>query len=474
MKNNITTSLLVTLFLLVISSISNAGLINTDATGGGASHENKMPSLAVGYYVQTHGTFEHGIGRVRMFAGSPPSGWAKADGNLIPISGNEALFSTIGITYGGDGETTFALPDLRNGAVVHEGNGPGLTPWRLGQSKGSNTETLSLSQIPSHDHPLLSSTDTTTATGGTQAHNNIQKSTAIRYGIATQGTFPSESLTANISSSETPFLGEIRAFSGPVPTGFQELDGQIIPIGLNPALFSLLGTTYGGDGETTFALPDMRGRVGVHAGIFGSGPGLPPVVLGQRGGVEQVTLTEANLPSHSHTYATTLTTDTTGGSSAHENRQPYLAINYALALTGVFPSGDAPLTDETEAYRGEIVMFAGNFAPTGTAFLNGQLLPIASYTSLFSLLGTIYGGDGETNFALPDLRGRTPVQAFSEFALGELFGANQVTISVDTMASHIHQVEVIEEVSEAVPIPAPFALLGLGLAVIGLTYKSRH
>ncbi|RLQ21841.1 hypothetical protein DWB85_10685 [Seongchinamella sediminis] len=86
--------------------------------------------------------------------------------------------------------------------------------------------------------------------------------------------------------------------------------------------------------------------------------------------------------------------------------QPYLAINYIIALQGVFPSRSA----ETP-YLGEISMFAGNFAPRGWAFCNGQLLAIAQNSALFSLLGTTYGGDGRTTFALPDLRSRVPVHS---------------------------------------------------------------
>ena len=96
--------------------------------------------------------------------------------------------------------------------------------------------------------------------------------------------------------------------------------------------------------------------------------------------------------------------------------QPYLTINYIIALEGIFPS--RPLTDGAstnttqglEPYIGEVTMFAGTFAPRGWAFCEGQLLSIAQYTALFSILGTTYGGDGRTPFALPDLRGRVPMQ----------------------------------------------------------------
>lgn len=149
-----------------------------------------------------------------------------------------------------------------------------------------------------------------------------------------------------------PFIGEIRCFSfGWAPTGWMLCNGQLLPISQYTALFSLVGTTYGGDGRQTFALPDLRGRVPL---TFGQGPGPSPYELGQAGGAEQVTLTPDQLPAHNHTVAASATATskspadamaavTPGGSSygttsdlsmsdamvagggqgaAHENRQP--------------------------------------------------------------------------------------------------------------------------------------------------------
>jgi microcystin-dependent protein len=167
-----------------------------------------------------------------------------------------------------------------------------------------------------------------------------------------------------------PFLAEILIVGfNFAPRGYAFCDGQILPINQNQSLYSLLGTTYGGDGRTTFALPDLRGRTPIH--LDGTNP------LGSKGGAEQVTLTEATIPSHSHTmdiatsdaanqpagagnvFATpsaavgTIYSDTgappdttlsgasissTGGAQGHENMQPYLALNFAIALQGVFPS----------------------------------------------------------------------------------------------------------------------------------------
>lgn len=167
-----------------------------------------------------------------------------------------------------------------------------------------------------------------------------------------------------------PYVGEIRMFAGNfAPRGWAFCDGQLLAVSQNDALFSLLGTIYGGDGRTTFGLPDMRGRIPIHAG---TGPGLSPRRLGARGGEESVTLTVNQLPSHTHgplqassqtaTNAlpqgqvtaqsdTALYVDDTppaafntaavsnvGGSRSHTNLMPYLCINYIIALVGIYPS----------------------------------------------------------------------------------------------------------------------------------------
>ena len=174
------------------------------------------------------------LGEVKLFAGNfAPRGWALCEGQLLPISSNSALFSIIGTMYGGDGRTTFALPDLRGRAAIHPGNGPGLSSYRLGQKGGRENITLTINELPSHNHVATSTTtvnvgDTggeddpdgnflgegsaytatvaqgnklndaavTTATtvgmqGGQQSFNNLQPFLGVHYIIALQGTFPS-------------------------------------------------------------------------------------------------------------------------------------------------------------------------------------------------------------------------------------------------------------------------------------------
>jgi len=170
-----------------------------------------------------------------------------------------------------------------------------------------------------------------------------------------------------------PFLAEIRIFAGNfAPRGWAFCNGQLLPIAQNTGLFSLIGTTYGGDGRTTTALPNLQGRAPMHPG---RGPGLTARRLGEKVGVETVTLSEAQIPSHSHTarvatvapgtnppnntsaitrgaggtpYQTDTTNNlvdmasetlsTTGGGQAHTNLQPFLVLNYIIALVGLYPS----------------------------------------------------------------------------------------------------------------------------------------
>jgi len=166
----------------------------------------------------------------------------------------------------------------------------------------------------------------------------------------------------------SPFLGEITLFGfNFAPRGWALCSGQLLPINQNDALFSILGTTYGGNGTTSFALPDLRGRTPIHGG---TGPGLSNYVLGQQGGTENVTLLSSQMPSHQHTasassgapavaspaaaawasggssaYQASANTimsanafANAGGNQAHNNQQPSLALNYCIALFGIFPS----------------------------------------------------------------------------------------------------------------------------------------
>jgi microcystin-dependent protein len=175
-----------------------------------------------------------------------------------------------------------------------------------------------------------------------------------------------------------PYVGEIRMFAGNfAPAGWMLCQGQLLPISENETLFNLIGTTYGGDGQSTFALPDLQSRIPIHQG---QGSGLSNYVLAQTGGVETVTLTTNQIPAHTHpavadgniatggdptnTFPAATTSETVytvpnapgnpaapvfrtlnagtlplqGGSQPHSNIQPILALNFIISLFGIFPS----------------------------------------------------------------------------------------------------------------------------------------
>ena len=164
-----------------------------------------------------------------------------------------------------------------------------------------------------------------------------------------------------------PYVGEIRMFAGNfAPAGWMFCEGQLLPISENETLFQLIGTTYGGDGESTFALPDLRGRIPIHQGNG--------FILAETGGAEEITLTVNQIPAHSHPFLGSTNTGTgtaplnnvlcnlpvatnsgygtdnpltnlspqavssVGGSQPHTNFQPYLCVNFIISLFGIFPS----------------------------------------------------------------------------------------------------------------------------------------
>lgn len=162
-----------------------------------------------------------------------------------------------------------------------------------------------------------------------------------------------------------PYVGEIRMFAGNfAPAGWMFCEGQLLPISENETLFQLIGTTYGGDGESTFALPDLRGRIPIHQGNN--------FILAETGGAEEITLTVNQIPAHSHPLLASTTTATianpqgnvlgnqtlaqmyvedvpntnlaptavgsVGGSQPHTNFQPYLCVDFIISLFGIFPS----------------------------------------------------------------------------------------------------------------------------------------
>lgn len=337
------------------------------------------------------------IGEIRPFAFSfAPVGWMPCNGQTLSIAEHEVLFSILGTTFGGDGVTTFALPDLQGRVPRHTSGSPPNTPVYLGERGGYDDYTLSADELPAHEHALVASDGAAVdgsptgllpargleqayapsgsrvemarqvgagGGGGGQPHSNRQPYTVLNWCIAVEGLFPT---TSGSLIDDYPYLGQIGMFAGDfVPYGWMPCDGRLLPITGYTALFALLGTSYGGNGQTTFALPDLRGRVPLHRG-----PGDP---LGSMGGAEQVTLTQAQIPPHLHQPlasaatgtsrspagnlparssgalyadagsagpATTIQTAAVGNGQPHDNMAPSLAVQFMIAVAGVFPVRD--------------------------------------------------------------------------------------------------------------------------------------
>lgn len=377
--------------------------------------DNDQPSLGLtqlvvlnGFYPSRDngGTVDPGhidMASIRTFAGNfAPGDTARADGQTLSIAQNTALFSLLGTIYGGNGQTTFQLPNLQATLAVGSENS---NTFPLGETYGTDHVTLTTSNLPS-------------GLGAGSSVTNDQPSLAINYIINTGGpTAGSATHALDVAGEVVPFLGTF------APDGYLLAAGQVLSIAAYPNLFHALGTTFGGDGVTTFALPDLTGRTIVGTTTDGFGNSDFGTVLGQ----DSTTLTASNLPFP------------IGFSSDFTNYQPSVTLHYLIALNGIFPSQSGFASSDTP-YLGEVIAYAGDGSDLtdmlngGWAECNGQLLLIGQNQALFSVLGTTYGGNGQNNFALPNLDGRSVVSMGSNFegntaSLGENYGTSSVTLT---------------------------------------------
>ncbi len=262
------------------------------------------------------------------------------------------------------------------------------------------------------------------------------------------------------------------------PQGWAFASGQVLPITQNSALYLVLGATFGGDGVNTFALPNLNGRVTVGVGSL---PGGSNYTRGQTGGQESVAPSQTEMPSHSHKlYATAnpasaqaigggVLADARGGNfpaytqnanpslrkamhasmvnsvggAAHENRPPFLALNWIIALQGLVPPREET---DMDVLIGSLMLVPYDFVPAGFALCNGAIMNIQTNQGLFSLLGNVFGGDGRTTFALPDLRGRAPIscgrdpQGLFNYTVGQTGGSERVALQPSQLPLHNHGV----------------------------------
>ena len=403
---------------------------STGATGGGQAYSNLKPTLTLrcllsmqgAYPGQSDGTLQPTdrsvplLGEIRVVAFSnTPSGFAECSGQIVNISQNTALFSILLTNYGGNGVSTFQFPDLRGTVPIGAGQGLGLPNFSIGQRIGAETITLSITNLLPHTHTIPSGR--TGIVGGGATYSILQPSLALNFCI-----------DAN---------GEIMLFAGnSAPDGWALCDGSLRQIAVDTTLYDYIGTTYGGDGVTTFALPDLRGRSPIGAGnnaVSGD------YVLGERNGATTLTLSPSMMPQHNHPTPSGATGNY-GSSASFDNRQPTLAMTWLIASSGNSPgSGLGP------PFYGEMRSVAGAAPPSNTGWLpaTGSLLPIASYIGLFQAIGTNYGGNGVNSFGVPGLGGRMAASIGNSFtALGTAFDQFSVIWSTNTMPSHTHALPV--------------------------------
>lgn len=340
---------------------------------------------------------DDGVGEIQIFAGARvPEGWLPCDGRILHIDDSyKLLYSLINRIYGSDGITTFALPDLRDRAVVGVGSGVGLKEWKLGQKGGAATTVLTKGNVPPHNHaiqcnsmaesgtlnnpaaafmgtgPMKGTTDKAvntryaTVSDGTTMNstaiaptgqgrpiNNIQPSIAMHYIICFTGSYPAPQMGGTWLEFQT--VGEIRIFAGAVaPSGWALCNGAMLPIQENPQLFSVIGTMYGGNGMTMFALPDLRGRVPV---CVGQGVGLGKWNVGERRGAETYTLSAEQMSGHNHQLRCN---SANGAATSNNPSGMFLATGPGNQLTG------APVNTRFATTSDGTVMNATSLSLTG-------------------------------------------------------------------------------------------------------------
>jgi microcystin-dependent protein len=365
----------------------------------GTPFTNLQPSLALTLVTPTAGVFPSGggggsatgdtLGFVYEFAGNfAPGGSDLTNGQTLSVNSNAVLDAIFGTTYGGDGVNTFLLPNLQGDVIIGQGGA---------YTEGVATSTPAISLTTANLPP---------SAGSDAAFDNIQPSLPLETLICVSGVFPSN----GGGSGTAAFVGEIANFAGTyVPGGWALANGATLSIASNTALFSIIGTTYGGDGTTDFVLPNLVGQTAI--GADAASP------VGTVSGQAATSLTASELPP---------------GGTPVPNLQPSVSVEYLIADSGIFPT-DSAAFNATTPTLGQIVEFAGNFVPSGYLLANGATLSIASNSALFSVLGTTYGGDGTTSFALPDLDGRAVIGAGNGYTLGQDYGTASTELAADNI-----------------------------------------
>lgn len=308
---------------------------------------------------------------------------------------NDALFTVIGSHYGASSSNSFTLPNLSGAAMLGYStqDGPSIGSF---QGMPGNELMLEQSQLPY------------TLGGFSEPLSNAQFAQTLQYIIQVDGLYPE-------GYAPTPYtMGTIYAFAGDyIPNGFAACDGSLVSISENQALFSLIGTTFGGDGMNNFQLPNLSNALPVGAG--------GQYQVGEMIGVSATSLYTSQVPNAVGAFM---------GQAPISTMQPSLALNYIINIEGAYNY----LSDDS-ALLGQVTMYAGFRPPEGWVMCEGQSLSISEYPALYNLLGTAFGGDGITSFALPDLRDRTIIgsNASDGLTIGQSLGEASAYITVENL-----------------------------------------
>lgn len=443
----------------------------------------------------------HYLGEIRIFAfATIPEGWAACDGALVNIQDAPELFFVLGTTYGGDGTTTFALPDLRGRLPL----GACADSYPLGQAGGAAASTMP--GVPAHSHALTVATGagTSNSPAGRYLAASAEPSGASLYGkglaaalaaetIGSGGTTdpddfpiqqPALGLTfciAMVAPPAAPYVGEVCMMAGnKCLPHYLPCDGRSFETETYPALSQVIAQHFPCPVDPDyFRTPALWGNVPMGTG---TGTGVPGCVLGLSSGAASSPLSWKHIPAHSHMAWVSLIPGVAAGENAriagapasaglqlfaddstpgslealtHKTVgssqpdvvsipivQPYLAVNFLISSYGNIP---VPNQDSAgmNGYTGQIRIFSAPTLPQSWMACEGQKLAITDYPALYSIVGSLFAKATETHFFLPDFRGRVPI-GFGEtsFAgwvnVGASGGSATTGIDATTLPAHRH------------------------------------
>jgi len=391
----------------------------------------------------------------------------------------------IGILYGFDVIFQPSSPAIQTTNTSIPTLVPTRAPTPAPNPKPTASPTVSSIPTPAGDITIIDA-------GSSEIFGFNSPKLALYCIIAVQGIIPSAT-RRTLREEEHRRLGGADAFVGEIawvpfdfaPTGWELCNGQFLQISSFQNLFNMIGTTYGGAGTTTFALPDVRGRILLHAG---TGSGLSPRSLGSKVGEEVMIQSLPQLASHVHGAL-----KSTGSSQPMPIMPPSTTLQCIIATQGFTPrlrrrnlnAEDDPIDTESDPvfsrrrrlgntpFLGEMVWVAFNMVPDGWAKCDGEMLQISRNEELYDLIGFNFGGNDINTFALPDVRGRQVLAAGSGFGLtrrisGIAGGAETITLQDSNLPSHTHSdFFPTTGAGAAISLMSPYLTLNVIIALTG-------